>query len=137
MGAEAFTSGNHVAFAGTPSLHTAAHEAAHVVQQRAGIHLKGGVGQVGDEYEKHADAVADRYQYLHGTKSTVGGFRMWGQTNDTFTVLDLGGEDLYEWKCSSGSTTEALSNSVGSSSMTIDFHDGISRHLIGIGTERA
>ena len=24
--------------------HTAAHEAAHVVQQRAGVHLKGGVG---------------------------------------------------------------------------------------------
>jgi hypothetical protein len=33
MGALAFTTGNHVAFAGSPSLHTAAHEAAHVVQQ--------------------------------------------------------------------------------------------------------
>ena len=32
MGAEAFATGNHVAFAGSPSLHTAAHEAAHVVQ---------------------------------------------------------------------------------------------------------
>jgi hypothetical protein len=60
MGAEAFTTGEHVAFAGTPSLHTAAHEAAHVIQQRAGVQLKGGVGEVGDRYEQHADAVADR-----------------------------------------------------------------------------
>ena len=58
MGAEAFTTGDHVAFAGAPSLHTAAHEAAHVVQQRAGVHLKGGVGESGDAYERHADAVA-------------------------------------------------------------------------------
>jgi hypothetical protein len=60
MGAQAFATGNHVAFAGTPDLHTAAHEAAHVVQQRAGVHLKGGVGQAGDTYEQNADAVADR-----------------------------------------------------------------------------
>jgi hypothetical protein len=60
MGAEAFATGNHVAFAGAPDLHTAAHEAAHVVQQRAGVQLKGGVGSGGDEYERHADAVAER-----------------------------------------------------------------------------
>lgn len=60
MGAEAFATGNHVAFAGAPSLHTAAHEAAHVVQQAAGVHLAGGVGESGDSYERHADAVADR-----------------------------------------------------------------------------
>jgi hypothetical protein len=60
LGAEAFATGDHVAFAGPPSLRTAAHEAAHVVQQRAGVHLKGGVGAVGDRYERHADAVADR-----------------------------------------------------------------------------
>jgi hypothetical protein len=29
------------------------------VQQRAGVHLKGGVGQVDDPYEQHADRVAD------------------------------------------------------------------------------
>lgn len=51
--------GEHVAFAGTPSLHTSAHEAAHVVQQRAGVHLKSGVGAAGDRYEQHADRVAD------------------------------------------------------------------------------
>jgi Domain of unknown function (DUF4157) len=59
MGATAYATGNHVAFAGTPDLHTAAHEAAHVVQQRVGVHLKGGIGEAGDAYERHADAVAD------------------------------------------------------------------------------
>jgi Domain of unknown function (DUF4157) len=60
MGAEAFATGAHVAFANpTPSLHTAAHEAAHVVQQRSGVSLKGGVGAAGDAHEQHADEVAD------------------------------------------------------------------------------
>lgn len=59
MGAEAYATGEHVAFAGAPSLYTAAHEAAHVIQQRAGVQLKGGLGEVGDPYERHADAVAD------------------------------------------------------------------------------
>jgi hypothetical protein len=60
MNAAAYATGNHVVFAGQPSLHTVAHEAAHVVQQRAGVQLLGGVGQVGDTYERHADAVAAR-----------------------------------------------------------------------------
>jgi Domain of unknown function (DUF4157) len=60
LGATAYATGNQVAFAGAPDLHTAAHEAAHVVQQRGGVSLKGGVGSVGDPYERHADAVADR-----------------------------------------------------------------------------
>src|SRR6185503_6628882 len=60
LGATAYAKGNHVAFGSTPDLHTAAHEAAHVVQQRSGVHLKGGVGQKGDTYETHADSVADR-----------------------------------------------------------------------------
>ena len=59
MGALAYAKGDQVAFAEAPSLHTAAHEAAHVVQQRAGVQLKSGVGEVGDPYERHADAVAD------------------------------------------------------------------------------
>ena len=59
IGATAYATGNRVAFDGAPTLHTAAHEAAHVVQQRAGVQLKGGVGQAGDAYECHADAVAD------------------------------------------------------------------------------
>ncbi|HEX4422143.1 MAG TPA: DUF4157 domain-containing protein, partial [Kofleriaceae bacterium] len=60
MGAQAFATGNHVAFGGATDLHTAAHEAAHVVQQRAGVQLKGGVGAAGYAYEQHADAVADK-----------------------------------------------------------------------------
>lgn len=60
MGAEAFATGEHVAFAGTPTLHTAAHEVAHVVQQRSGVHLEDGVGKSDDEHERNADAVADR-----------------------------------------------------------------------------
>ncbi|MBZ0238969.1 MAG: DUF4157 domain-containing protein [Deltaproteobacteria bacterium] len=59
LGATAYARGNDVAFGGSPDLHTAAHEAAHVVQQRAGVSLKGGVGEAGDAYERHADAVAD------------------------------------------------------------------------------
>jgi hypothetical protein len=60
LGSQAYAKGTDVAFAGTPDLHTAAHEAAHVVQQRAGVSLKGGVGEAGDAYEQHADAVADK-----------------------------------------------------------------------------
>lgn len=59
LGAEAYATGNDVAFCGSPDLHTAAHEAAHVVQQRQGVQLAGGVGQAGDRYERQADAVAD------------------------------------------------------------------------------
>ncbi len=59
MGASAYATGNDVAFAQAPSLHTAAHEAAHIVQQRAGVSLDGGVGKAGDSYETHADKVAD------------------------------------------------------------------------------
>lgn len=60
MGASAYAQGEHVVFGhDAPSLHMAAHEAAHVIQQRGGITLPGGVGQAGDAYEQHADAVAD------------------------------------------------------------------------------
>lgn len=59
IGADAYAMGESVAFAAAPDLHTAAHEAAHVVQQRQGVSLTGGVGQAGDAYEQHADQVAD------------------------------------------------------------------------------
>jgi hypothetical protein len=60
LGAQAYASGNSVAFGSSPDLHTAAHEAAHVVQQKRGVQLKGGVGAEGDSHEQNADAVADR-----------------------------------------------------------------------------
>jgi hypothetical protein len=59
IGATAYATGQDVAFARQPDLHLAAHEAAHVVQQRGGVQLAGGVGQRGDPFEQHADAVAD------------------------------------------------------------------------------
>jgi LysM repeat protein len=59
IGADAYATGDSVAFRSAPDLHTAAHEAAHVVQQRAGVSLPGGVGAEGDAYEVHADRVAD------------------------------------------------------------------------------
>jgi len=58
MGSLGYSVGDAVAFKGTPDLATASHEAAHAVQQRGDVQLKGGVGQVGDVYEQHADAVA-------------------------------------------------------------------------------
>ena len=60
MGAEAYAFGDSVAFGVAPSLRTAAHEAAHVLQQRDGVQLQGGVGKVGDVYERNADAAAER-----------------------------------------------------------------------------
>jgi hypothetical protein len=59
MGAQAYATGSHVVLGGRCDLHTVAHEAAHVVQQRSGVQLMGGVGASGDPYERHADAVAD------------------------------------------------------------------------------
>jgi len=60
MGAEAYATGDRIAFANaSPDLHTAAHEATHVIQQKAGVSLLGGVGKTGDRYERQADDVAD------------------------------------------------------------------------------
>lgn len=58
--ARAYTMGNHIVFADRPDLHTVAHEAAHVIQQQRGVRLAGDIGEAGDIYEHHADAVAER-----------------------------------------------------------------------------
>ena len=60
IGAVAYARGEQVAFSRRPDLRLAAHEAAHVVQQRHGISLPGGMSADGDIYERAADAVADR-----------------------------------------------------------------------------
>jgi hypothetical protein len=55
--ADAFTSSSDLVFGQTPDLRTAAHEAAHAVQQRsatAGIHA-----DEGDAFERHADEVSE------------------------------------------------------------------------------
>jgi hypothetical protein len=59
IGASAYATGGAVAFREEPSLHTAAHEAAHVLQQQSGVQLRNGVGAAGDRYERQADAIAD------------------------------------------------------------------------------
>jgi hypothetical protein len=61
MGSVAYAMGHAVAFRdSSPDLFTVAHEAAHVIQQRAGAVATGTVGQSGDRHEAHADAVAER-----------------------------------------------------------------------------
>ena len=57
LNADAYATGNHVVLGPSADLFTVAHEAAHVVQQRGGIQLKG-LGQAGDVHEQHADEVA-------------------------------------------------------------------------------
>lgn len=59
LGARGYALGDAVAFATTPDLHLVAHEIAHVLQQRSGVALAGGLGAPGDPYEHHADQVAD------------------------------------------------------------------------------
>jgi hypothetical protein len=60
MGARAYATGDHVVLGESVDLHTVAHEAAHVVQQRGAVQLKGGACESGDAYEREADEVADR-----------------------------------------------------------------------------
>lgn len=59
LGAQGYAIGSDVAFPAAPSLHTAAHEATHYLQQQKGVSLKGGVGSAGDRYEQEAGTVAD------------------------------------------------------------------------------
>lgn len=61
LGAHAYAYGEDVAIGdGGGDLFTVAHEAAHVVQQRAGKGPSGDMGEAGDSWERHADAVAER-----------------------------------------------------------------------------
>lgn len=59
MGALAYTTGDRIGFRQPPDLRLAAHEAAHTIQQRAGLKLPDNVGRPGDRWERHADRVAD------------------------------------------------------------------------------
>jgi hypothetical protein len=58
MGADAYATGDHVVLPANPGLDVVAHEVAHVLQQRDGVQLHGGVGAAGDSYEQEADAAA-------------------------------------------------------------------------------
>ena len=71
LDASAYTISNRVAFAGSPDLRTAAHEATHAVQQRLGVHVRGDIGEVGDVYERHAEAVADHVVRGNSTETLL------------------------------------------------------------------
>lgn len=67
LSARAFTVGSEVFFAGgqyqpgtSSGRFLLAHELTHVLQQQRGVQLADGVGQIGDVYERQADAVAAR-----------------------------------------------------------------------------
>lgn len=89
IGAEAYATGNAVAFGSAPDLHTAAHEAAHVVQQRAGVQVNGGVGAAGDQYEQQADAVADAVVAGRSAEGLLGGASSAGGASDDDAPLQL------------------------------------------------
>ncbi len=61
LGAAAYAHGEDVAF-GQVSLRLSAHEAAHVLEQRAGATVADGVGREGDAHEGRADEVAARVE---------------------------------------------------------------------------
>jgi hypothetical protein len=77
LGAAAYAMGEHVVFPSPPDLFTTTHEVAHVMQQRDGVQLAGGVGRRGDAYERNADAVASAVVHGHSVEgllpSTDGG----------------------------------------------------------------
>jgi hypothetical protein len=59
LGAHGYTHGTDIAFAEEPTVALVAHEATHVIQQRAGVSLKAIDGGSSDAHEQQADAVAD------------------------------------------------------------------------------
>jgi hypothetical protein len=71
IGAKAYVHGDRVAFASSPDLHTAAHEAAHVVQQRAGQAPTSGLDTPGDALEQQADKVADAVVAGHSAEAVL------------------------------------------------------------------
>ncbi len=96
VGAEAYTVGDRVAFRSEPDLRLAAHEAAHVVHQRAGVMLDDGVGRPGDRYEQHADAVADAV--VAGRSAT----ELLGRATDTAATPAL------QMECACGTCTSCV-----------------------------
>ena len=90
MGAEAFAKGNHVVLPANPSLETTAHEVAHVVQQRSGVQLKGGVGKAGDVYEHEADAAAAAVVRGEPVSASLGG-------REATTGTDAVQHKLFRW----------------------------------------
>jgi hypothetical protein len=60
LGALAYARGDSVAFGAQPDLFTAAHEVAHIIDQRAGSRPTSGMGEDNDHHEQRADQIAAR-----------------------------------------------------------------------------
>jgi len=84
LGAHAYATNGAIALGADADLHTVAHEAAHVIQQRGGVRLSKGVGAPGDVYERHADAVADRVVRGESATDLLDAFA--GGSTDTSSV---------------------------------------------------
>ena len=69
LDARAYALGDRVAFASSPDLRLAAHEAAHVVQQRQGVTAAHGRDS---SYERRADEVADAVGAGHSAETLLG-----------------------------------------------------------------
>lgn len=60
LGAYGYATGNHVVFGtAAPSRRLVAHEVTHVLQQRRGVHLDGGMGRPDDPYEREAERAGE------------------------------------------------------------------------------
>jgi Domain of unknown function (DUF4157) len=96
MNADGYASKDHVVLA-SGDLFTEAHEAAHAVQQRGGVQLKGGVGQQGDIYERNADEVASLVVQGKSAEALLDPFAGGGATasagHATQLKLSIGGAD--------------------------------------------
>lgn len=101
LGARAYATVGSVVFASTPDLHTAAHEAAHVIQQRAGIRISGEIGGSNDVYERHADLVADTVVQGGSAESLL----------DEIPGAGGGGSDGVQLKPADATTASASSSS--------------------------
>ncbi|MEQ8467427.1 peptidoglycan-binding protein [Coleofasciculus sp. E1-EBD-02] len=125
LGAAAYTSGNRIAFAKTPSVGLAAHEAAHVMQQQSGkVQLKDGLGQVGDKYEQHADAVADAVVAGKSAKPLLGEYT---KSSDPAPVPNKSSE-VVQSKCSKCEThKDTLLQAKANQSQQKEFSDPISK----------
>ena len=150
LGAQAYASGNQIAFASeTPSLHVAAHEAAHTLQD---VGLAGDIGGAGDVAEQQADAAADRVVAGQSAKDVLPqGARVTGASEGTvrfYTIPTIKGsqyrvsddaniavrqDSKYGSKAAyahtdviaaAASAKSALSVSAGSGSLTVTGADG-------------
>ena len=111
MGAAAYATGTHVAFRDPPDLHTAAHEAAHVVQQHAGVNLAGGVGREGDSYERQADAAADAVVAGRSAEALLGAAGSGTATGVQMKPCSDGPVQMTKYRNASNGTTISFTDS--------------------------